>query len=219
MDLLDYAALPGYVVTIVFVCLAPGPDLAYLVSVSVAEGRWAGVRAAAGAALGTTLHVVVVAFGLALIAGLHPGWLAGVHVGAAAYLTWVGLGMIGSARGESVLATDTARPAGSRIFWPACVNSLCNMSALLFIAALLPEFVDPTLGRIRLQMLVLGLIFMITAWLVETGFGLLAAQAHTLAARHGSVLPWVARISGGLLVVLAALSVIQAVSIVRTPSG
>jgi len=63
---------------------------------------------------------------------------------------------------------------------------MLNPKPILFMLAFLPQFVNPALGPVWLQILLLGTIFGITGTVITVGYGYLAGRAgHAIGARMG----------------------------------
>ncbi len=138
--------------------LTPGPNLLYLVSRTLCQGRRAGIVSLAGTSLGFVFHVFAAAFGLSAIFLTVPLLYDAVRYAGAAYLLW--------------LAWDALRPGGRGVFAPrvlpqdapgrlfrmGLVTSVLNPKVAMFYLALFPQFIDATRGSVFLQGLVLGLL-------------------------------------------------------------
>ena len=117
--------------------VVPGPDFLVVLRAS-ATGRRAGLAAAAGAQAGLCLHVLAAACGLSLLLAHAPGALTAVRLAGAAYLCYLGVRAIRDAR----TAGSLDRPARSPFVQGLATNVL-NPKAVLFFAAVLPQFLDP----------------------------------------------------------------------------
>ena len=85
----------GWFVAAVFLLnITPGPDTAYIVARSVAQGRAAGVVSALGIAAGCCVHALFAAFGLTALIAASPLAFAVVQYLGAAYLVWLGLRLV-----------------------------------------------------------------------------------------------------------------------------
>ncbi|HDR9154122.1 TPA: leucine efflux protein LeuE [Burkholderia vietnamiensis] len=156
-----------YVFGVVFIILLPGPNSMYVLSLAAQRGVKAGYRAACGVFVGDTVLMVLSAAGVASLLKANPLLFSVVKYGGAAYLLYIGAGMLRSAwRKLRAGAADTADapqlPAGERSFdtpfRKALVVSLLNPKAILFFISFFIQFVDPAFPHPALSFVVLGAI-------------------------------------------------------------
>jgi homoserine/homoserine lactone efflux protein len=178
--------------------LTPGPAVLLVVTLGMARGARAGLRASLGILTANALYFALSATGVGTL--LLASWqlfFAVKWIGAA-YLVWMGWRMLFGRRGP---AHRTALPAGAGFRHGFLVNG-SNPKLLVYFMAILPQFIDPS-APVGLQVLVLGLTSMTIEGIVLAVYALLAARSrrylHTPRA-----LGWVERAGGGLLIAAAA---------------
>ncbi|TPQ37159.1 leucine efflux protein LeuE [Burkholderia ubonensis] len=156
-----------YVFGVVFIILLPGPNSMYVLSLAAQRGVKAGYRAACGVFVGDTVLMVLSAAGVASLLKANPLLFSVVKYGGAAYLLYIGAGMLRSAwrklRAGAADMTDAPQPpAGERSFdtpfRKALVVSLLNPKAILFFISFFIQFVDPAFPHPALSFVVLGAI-------------------------------------------------------------
>jgi threonine/homoserine/homoserine lactone efflux protein len=154
----------------------PGPAVLYIVSQSLARGRRAGLASMLGIETGSLVHVVAAVVGLsALLASSASAFTAVKYVGAA-YL--VALGLLRLFRRAEPEAPATAGGARLRpLFFQGVVVNVLNPKTALFFLAFLPQFVQSGRGPIALQIVVLGMLFLVLAVLSDGSYALLAGGA------------------------------------------
>ena len=135
----------------------PGPNMIYLASRSITQGRRAGLVSLGGTAVGFGVYLVAAVAGLStLFASVPLAYITVKLVGAVylVYLAWTIL----KPGGRSVFSPDTdIKPAGhSRLFLMGFLTNLLNPKIAVLYAALLPQFIDVDAGPVWLQMLQLG---------------------------------------------------------------
>lgn len=171
--MLDSAVLPVFLLAVLALAIAPGPDLALIVSHALARGARAGVWCSVGIALAGFLQTAVVAFGLGHLMQRMPVIADAVRLVGAAYLLWIGIALLRKAgrTGEVVTAApraiDRERPRGW--VWRGLLNNLLNPKALLFFSLFLPQFATAPAAEVPLQIAVLGGILTITVMMVNVG--------------------------------------------------
>ncbi|PCE27188.1 leucine efflux protein LeuE [Burkholderia ubonensis] len=152
-----------YVIGVVFIILLPGPNSMYVLSLAAQRGVKAGYRAACGVFLGDTVLMVLSAAGVASLLKANPLLFSVVKYGGAAYLLYIGAGMLRGAwrklRAPAGAVADTPRAVdGDRPFRKALVVSLLNPKAILFFISFFIQFVDPAFPHPALPFFVLGAI-------------------------------------------------------------
>jgi threonine/homoserine/homoserine lactone efflux protein len=171
---IDPAVLPAFLAAVVFICVAPGPDQAYIVAVATRSGPRAGLFSALGMALGMAVYVVVVSVGLA--AAFAAQWLfCLVESVGAVYLVCLGIMAVRELRGAVDEVEQAVPPA--QVLRRAAITNLTNPKVLLFFAALLPQFVRPGHGAQSLQLLVLGVMFLVVGLVIDACIGYAAGLA------------------------------------------
>ncbi|BAJ29379.1 MULTISPECIES: leucine efflux protein LeuE [Kitasatospora] len=159
--------LATYVLGALAIVLLPGPNSLYVLSVAARKGIRTGYRAACGVFLGDLVLISLTALGAASLLRTNPAVFAVVKFGGAAYLLWIGYGMLRAARQmwrERALAVADGAAAGTsaddangeRPFRRALVISLFNPKAILFLLSFFTQFVDPSYGAPALSFALLG---------------------------------------------------------------
>ncbi|CAJ4470423.1 leucine export protein LeuE [Burkholderia pseudomallei] len=169
-----------YVFGVVFIILLPGPNSMYVLSLAAQRGVKAGYRAACGVFVGDTVLMVLSAAGVASLLKANPLLFSVVKYGGAAYLLYIGVGMLRGAwrklaRPAADAGADVRRTVdGERPFRKALVVSLLNPKAILFFISFFIQFVDPAYAHPALSFVVLGAIaqlasFVYLSTLIFTG--------------------------------------------------
>ncbi|WP_353186164.1 LysE family translocator [Bosea sp. (in: a-proteobacteria)] len=154
----SWETLLAFATVTVLVAYFPGPALLYTAAQTISHGRKAGLMAMLGIHLGCYLHVFAAAFGLSAVFKHVPELYMAVKIAGAAYLVWIGIGMIRSrlaAAGQPVAPPKTVK----RALFDSFVVEVLNPKVALFFIALLPQFVDPA-GALPVwaQFLILGVV-------------------------------------------------------------
>jgi leucine efflux protein len=170
-----------YVLGTAAIVLLPGPNSIFVLSVAARRGVRTGYRAAFGVFLGDTVLMVLSAAGVASLLRAYPPVFLVIKYAGAAYLGWVGLGIIRGAwrkrrsRGEAQavsnapLTSEIVEPADVRHpFRRAAVISLLNPKAILFFISFFIQFVEPGYAYPALSFLVLGAVVQVFSVLYLT---------------------------------------------------
>lgn len=157
--------LATYVLGALVIILLPGPNSLYVLSVAARKGIRIGYRAAAGVFVGDLTLISLTSLGAASLLKANPAVFAVVKFGGAAYLLWIGFGMLRAARqlwrerraeADPADGAEAAVEAGERPFRRALVISLLNPKAILFLLSFFTQFVDPSYGQPALSFALLG---------------------------------------------------------------
>jgi len=165
--------LPTFVLGAVLIVLLPGPNSMYVMAVASRSGVAAAYRAAAGVFLGDTVLMFASVMGIASLLRTVPVVFLAVKFAGAAYLAWMGLGMLRAALRlwHDGSDADEQRPAtvnDRAPFRTALIISLMNPKAILFFLSFFIQFVDSAYAHPGLSFLLLGLIVQISSMLYLT---------------------------------------------------
>ena len=154
--------LTTFILGTIFIVLLPGPNSIYVMSVASRWGIGAGYRGACGIFLGDTVLMILSATGVASLLQTTPALFMVLKYAGAAYLAWIGLGLLRSAvRNWKAPGTQAPPPRpvdASRPFRTAMLISLMNPKAILFFVSFFIQFVDPDYAYPALSFAILGTV-------------------------------------------------------------
>lgn len=179
----------------------PGPSVLFVISRGVSLGRRAALATVIGNEAGLVVQVSAVAVGLGAIVERSIVVYTALKLAGAAYLIYLGVQAIrhrGALSDALVQSIPVVR--GRRIFLDGFVVGVSNPKSILLFAAILPQFADPTAGRLPLQLFLLGLICVLIALLSDSIWALLAGTARSWFRRSPRRLAAVGGGSGALMV-------------------
>lgn len=177
----------------------PGPAVIYVVAQTLAGGRAAGLWASFGVHIGGYAHVFAAVAGLAILLHAVPVLYTTLKLAGAAYLIWIGLGLIRKNFAEDTTVTLQSKTISFR---QSILVEVLNPKAALFYLAFLPQFTSAEAAlSVPLQLLVLGIIVNAAFSLADVVYVLAADGLHRRLARNRAVL-WLRRAGGAILVCL-----------------
>jgi len=139
--------------------IAPGPGMLYVLARTLAGGRREGVLSCFGTFVGGLVHVLAAATGLSIVLATSATAFALVKYAGAAYLIYLGVRMIISARKDHDVEFQV--PAGQvprNPFWQGVATEVLNPKTAIFFLAFIPQFVSRVSGGVFWQFLLLGTI-------------------------------------------------------------
>ena len=164
-----------FVIASTLLALAPGPDIIYVLTRGLSQGRKAGIAAALGFASGCIFHTVLAAVGVAALIRSSELAFDIVRYAGAAYLVWIGIQALRHRSAFSIEGASDAK-ALATIYRQSVVGNMLNPKVTLFFLAFLPQFVDSEAGNVGLQMAILGIVFMVVTIVVFGAVAIFAAM-------------------------------------------
>jgi len=190
-----------YVAAVLVLMSTPGPSHLLMLSNAAANGLPRALFTAAGDLTANTFQMLAAGLGLAAVIAASAGFLTAIKWLGVAYLGWIGLRMILRA-GKVAGAAPAARRSRAALWRQGFFTSAANPKAVVFFAALFPQFIDQGLPFWP-QFAVLCATYLTIDGLFLTAYGSGAswlAQKLRLAARL-----WLDRVGGGLVIAAALL--------------
>ncbi|MEY2440374.1 MAG: hypothetical protein QOI34_1759 [Verrucomicrobiota bacterium] len=142
--------------------LTPGPDTAYILGRSIAQGRSAGFASALGIMVGSIFHTCAAALGLSALLGTSALAFTIIKLIGGAYLLFLGIKMVLDRREQLHLAASFRRSTTAAAFRQGVLTNILNPKVALFFLAFLPQFIDPASTTKVPAFLVLGFTFVTT---------------------------------------------------------
>lgn len=176
MGLVPLASLVAFVATAAVVIVIPGPSVLFVVSRALASGRRVAVLSVFGNTAGEYVQVVAVAFGVGALAEQSLALFTVLKIVGGGYLVYLGVRTF-LARREipATLGLASApRLSDGRTFLQGAMVGVTNPKTLVFLAAILPQFVSIQSGHVPIQILFLGAVFSTIAIVSDTAWALAA---------------------------------------------
>ena len=193
-----------YLVAAMIIILAPGPSVLFVIARAIAWGRKTSILTVLGNVSGSFVLSTLVALGVGpILQRVELAYIA-VQWGGGLYLIYLGIDAI---RQRAVHASDMTNqgPIGPTAFqsirdgfWVGVLNP----KAIVFFAAVLPQFVDIKSDQVTLQLIFLGLTFCVLAFFSDGMWGLLAGTARQWLAKSNERLERLRAFGGSIMIIL-----------------
>jgi threonine/homoserine/homoserine lactone efflux protein len=190
-----------FALTAFIVIVIPGPSVLFLVARALASGRRVAVLSVLGNALGEYIQVVAVAFGIGALAERSVAVFTALKLAGGVYLVYLGVKTFRQRRSlVAALAPPIRSRSDRRSFVQGVTVGVTNPKTVVFLAAILPQFVSRAAGNVPGQILLLGLVFASIAIVSDTVWVLAAGGFRTWFARSPRRLELIGG-AGGLAIV------------------
>jgi len=197
-----------FCVACVALAATPGPNMLFLVSRTLAQGRAAGFVSLAGTSTGFALHAVAAALGLTALLAAVPVAFEVVRIAGALYLAWLAV-VTWRASGEADPRVTAPPVANAAMYRQGLLTSLLNPKLAVFQLALFPQFIDPSRGSVLAQGLVLAATQFVIVVAGDSVCVFAATGARRWFARRPGWSRWSKRTLAGVFAALAARLAIQ----------
>jgi threonine/homoserine/homoserine lactone efflux protein len=182
--------MPGLPTLIAFglialgLALTPGPNMIYLISRSISQGRAAGLISLGGVALGFVFYMVCAAFGITALVLAVPFAYDALRFGGAVYLLYLAWQAVRPGGRSPFQVRALPKDSPRKLFAMGFLTNLLNPKIAVMYLLLLPQFIHPENGSVLGQSLVLGLTQIVASVSVNASIAVTAgAIAAFLAAR------------------------------------
>jgi len=183
--------------------ITPGPDMIYILSRTIAQGRKIGIASSFGVCSGALVHIFAAAFGLSAILATSAMAFSVIKYIGAAYLVYLGIQALRS-KGTSfdIPVEKQVQSTLWKAYRQGALIDILNPKVAIFFMAFLPQFVRPELGHTSAQILILGFLVNLVGVVIESFLVLTAAQTTIFFRnnRHFSTL--IDRVLGSVLIAL-----------------
>ncbi len=181
--------------------IAPGPDNIFVLTQGITRGRGPAIITALGMCSGVSVHTIAAAFGIsALFYSSLPAFNVVKYAGAA-YLLYLAYKTM-TERSSMALGTADTRGTAA-LFKRGFIMNVLNPKVALFFLAFLPQFVTPSAGHVPLQMLLLGLIFMLQAIVIFSLIGYFSGGIGRYLMARPALAKYFDRLTAGVFASLA----------------
>ncbi|MEU0438114.1 LysE family translocator [Streptomyces sp. NPDC006290] len=205
--MVELSGILGVTVVALGMVLTPGPNMIYLVSRSITQGRRAGMISLGGVALGFMVYLLAANLGLSVVFIAVPELYFAVKLAGAAYLAYLAWNALRPG-GISVFAPqDVSHDSPRKLFTMGLMTNLLNPKIAIMYVSLIPQFIDLDKGHVLLQGLILGSFQIVVSVAVNLSIVLAAGTIAVFLSRRPSWLKMqrymMGTVLGGLAVSLA----------------
>ena len=192
-----------FVLAMIALIATPGPNVLYLVSRTLAQGRVAGLVSLAGTSTGFLCHVLAAALGLSALLAAVPVAYDTIRIAGALYLAWLAWS---TWRSPALVATPgvTSAAPNAKLYRDGVVTAVLNPKVAMFQLALFPQFIDPGRGSVLAQSLILGATQVVINVVGDSVFVFAAAGVRRWFATRPAWSVWSKRALAGVFAALAA---------------
>ncbi|WP_327121766.1 LysE family translocator [Streptomyces sp. NBC_01341] len=159
--------------------VVPGPSVLFVIGRALSLGRRAALTTVVGNTLGSYVLVVAVALGVGAVVERSVVVFTALKLCGAVYLVYLGVKALRQRHHLHASFTGGGPDNGSlRTLLEGFAVGVANPKTIVFFAAVLPQFVEPRLGHVTVQMLILGLVFNALALTCDSVWGLIASTTR-----------------------------------------
>ena len=199
----DLTQLALYLAAALLLAVTPGPGIFYVAARTLAGGRAEGVASSVGTGLGGMVHVLAGSLGVSAIVLASAELFTTLKLIGAVYLVWLGFRTFLSARRDARPNLNAESSIGSRrAFREGVLVEALNPKTAAFFLAFIPQFVDPAVGHVALQFVLLGFVSVALNTLVDIVVAVAAGGVRQGAAARPA---WIRRLreaSGAAMIAL-----------------
>lgn len=156
--------------------LTPGPNMVYLISRAICQGRSAGIISLGGVALGFVFYMLCAAFGITALVMAVPFAYDSIRIAGALYLLWLAWQAVRPGGRSPFEVKDLAIDPPAKLFAMGFLTNLLNPKIAVMYLSLLPQFITPDAGGILGQALVLGTTQIVISIIVNLAIVVSAAS-------------------------------------------
>lgn len=201
-----------YLVATTLIILAPGPSVLFTIARAIAWGRAAAVATVFGNALGMFLVSVLVAIGLGPLLQSSKTFYYAVQWLGGAYLIYLGFSAIKASKidAQGMRRSESSAPSIFNSIKSGFWVGVLNPKSIVFFAAILPAFVDRDKNNVTFQLLFLGLVFSLIAFISDGSYGILAGTVRQWLASDLRRLIFMRRFGGVVMIGLGIFTIFSA---------
>lgn len=170
--MIDFTSLYMFIAASFLLCLAPGPDNIYVLTQGMTKSKKAAIVTTLGLCSGIIIHTSAAAFGISVIFQTSELAFNLVKYIGAAYLLYIAYQAFRHRNEKINLSVQDSNNELKKLYVKGFFMNVLNPKVSIFFLAFLPQFVNPELGNVPMQMIILGLVFMALTVVVFSSIGI-----------------------------------------------
>ena len=174
--MLPLETLIAFFTTSVLLAIIPGPDNIFVLTQSIFQGKKSGLIIMLGLCTGLIFHTLAVILGVAVIFQTSIFAFTILKIIGAMYLLYLAWQIFKAGNQKIDTKNNNANIDYKKLYYRGIIMNITNPKVSIFFLAFLPQFTNPNLGSIPLQMLLLGILFLIAALLVFSLIAIFSAK-------------------------------------------
>ncbi|MDM7851736.1 LysE family translocator [Pseudochrobactrum kiredjianiae] len=182
----ETASLIAFAFIALGMVLTPGPNMVYLISRSISQGRIAGLISLGGVALGFVFYMLCAAFGITAIVMAVPYAYDALRFGGALYLLYLAWQVLRPGGRSPFQVKDLPKDSPRKLFLMGFLTNLLNPKIAVMYLSLLPQFISPEHASVLTQSLVLGFVQIIISVSVNAVIAIAAGSIAVFLSRRPS---------------------------------
>jgi threonine/homoserine/homoserine lactone efflux protein len=206
--------LAEFFIASITIIMVPGPSVLFTLARGVAWGRAVAVLTVLGNSIGTLILSVIVAIGVGPLLSDSKAFSITLQLAGGLYLVWLGVGAMRHrhAHAEAMRKREEYRPSNVTVVRQGFTVGILNPKSLVFFAAVFPHFVNRSKGHATYQLLLLGLIFSVMAFLSDGTWGMIAGTAREWLSDSPNRLVVLRTVGACVMMTLGVIIVVSAIT-------
>jgi threonine/homoserine/homoserine lactone efflux protein len=184
--MVELSGVLGVMVVALGMVLTPGPNMVYLVSRSITQGRRAGIISLGGVALGFMVYLLAANLGLSVVFIAVPELYFAVKLAGAAYLAYLAWNALKPGGVSVFTPQDVPHDSPRKLFMMGLMTNLLNPKIAVMYLSLIPQFIDLEKSHVLLQGIALGSIQIVFSVTVNLTIVLAAGTIAVFLSRRPS---------------------------------
>ena len=184
-DVLSQEVIFAFIAASIVLSFVPGPDNIFVMTQSALRGWRVGFFTTLGLCTGLVGHTLLVAVGVSVIFQTSTIAFNGLKILGACYLVY--LGWLSLKNEELVLGESKEKSTNQSYYITGIIMNLTNPKVALFFLVFLPQFVNVSGGSVTIQILTLGLLFILSALCVFSSIAFLGSFLESFLKKSKSV--------------------------------
>ncbi|WP_332634198.1 LysE family translocator [Halalkalibacter flavus] len=197
---MDITMVLSYLGVVVFLTLMPGPDILFVIAQSISQNKKAGIATALGLCTGLIVHISAATLGISAIIYQSAISFAIVKYAGAIYLLFLAFQSFREKDTDLNGTNDNKRLFNYKsLYKKGILMNILNPKVSLLFLALLPQFVDKSMGNVTGQVFILGIITMVQALVIFVGISILSDKIRYLLVNNSFIAKRINVIKGSIL--------------------